>query len=145
MNIDCPVNDCQKKSQFENNKGVIIRRKQKKTDKKSQKDKTCTKNTTFSTQQHESHQTRVLFRSNQFLLNQALVVSVSSLLAALLIGNTNFGIWYQQRGIYSICRFCWNVDSYKWKIHSGKIQSRFSTRKHCFDNHNIKLNSVAYN
>jgi hypothetical protein len=24
--------------------------------------------------------------------------------------------------IYSICRSCWNVATYKWKVHNGKIE-----------------------
>jgi hypothetical protein len=24
--------------------------------------------------------------------------------------------------IYSICRCCWNVAAYKWKVHNGKIE-----------------------
>ena len=52
--------------------------------------------------------------------------------------------WYepqalQQRDIYSICRCCWNVATYKWKVHDGKIEiiSSFSrkvaslTAPHC--------------
>jgi hypothetical protein len=26
------------------------------------------------------------------------------------------------RDIYSTCRFCWNVATYKWKVHNGKIE-----------------------
>jgi hypothetical protein len=29
---------------------------------------------------------------------------------------------YQLRDIYSICRCCWNVATYKWKVHNGKIE-----------------------
>jgi hypothetical protein len=24
--------------------------------------------------------------------------------------------------IYSICRCCWNVTTYEWKVHDGKIE-----------------------
>ena len=47
--------------------------------------------------------------------------SVASLLAAtlvkeILIGTTKSGISYQLRDIYFICRCCWNVATYKWKV-----------------------------
>jgi hypothetical protein len=53
--------------------------------------------------------------------------SVASLLATTLyqgnhIGTTSSGISYQLRDIYSICRCCWNVATYEWKVHNGKIQ-----------------------
>jgi hypothetical protein len=47
--------------------------------------------------------------------------SVASLLAAIkeiLIGTTS----YQLIDIYSIYRCCWNVATYKWKVHNGKIE-----------------------
>ena len=40
----------------------------------------------------------------------------------ILIGTTNSGISYQLREIYSIFRCCWNVATYKWKVHNGKIE-----------------------
>ena len=53
--------------------------------------------------------------------------SVAFLLAVpsikdILIGTTNSGISYLLRDIYSICRCYWNIASYKWKIHNGKIE-----------------------
>jgi hypothetical protein len=53
--------------------------------------------------------------------------SVASLLAGtpikeILIVTTSSGISYQLRYINSICRCCWNVDTYKWKVHNGKIE-----------------------
>jgi hypothetical protein len=52
--------------------------------------------------------------------------SVASLLAAtlkeILIGTTSSGISYHLRDIYSICRCCWNVATYKWKVHNGIIE-----------------------
>jgi hypothetical protein len=39
-----------------------------------------------------------------------------------LIGTTSSGISYQLRDIYSICRCCWNVATYEWKVHNGKIE-----------------------
>jgi len=27
-----------------------------------------------------------------------------------------------ERYIYSICRCCWNVARYEWKVHNGKIE-----------------------
>ena len=53
--------------------------------------------------------------------------SVASLLAAtlyikkFLIGTTSSGISYHLRDIYSICRCCWDVTTFKWKVHNGKI------------------------
>jgi hypothetical protein len=52
--------------------------------------------------------------------------SVASLLAAtikdILIGTTSSGISFHLRDINSICRCCWNVATYKWKVHNGKIE-----------------------
>ena len=39
-----------------------------------------------------------------------------------LIGTTSSGIAYQLRDIYSICRCCRNVATYKWKVHNEKIE-----------------------
>jgi hypothetical protein len=39
----------------------------------------------------------------------------------ILIGTTTSGISYQLREIYSICMCCWNVATYKWEVHNGKI------------------------
>jgi hypothetical protein len=36
-------------------------------------------------------------------------------------GITSSGISDQMRDIYSICRCYWNVATYKWKVHNGKI------------------------
>jgi hypothetical protein len=52
--------------------------------------------------------------------------SVTSLLAATLYqGNSdrNHKLWniYQMRDIDYICRCCWNVATYKWKVQNGKI------------------------
>jgi hypothetical protein len=61
-------------------------------------------------------------------LPKGTVGSVASLLAAtlyikeFLIGTTSSGILYHLRDIYSICRCCWNVATYKWKVHNGKIE-----------------------
>jgi hypothetical protein len=40
------------------------------------------------------------------------------------IGTTSSGISYQLRDIhvYFICRCCWNVATYNWKVHNGKIE-----------------------
>jgi hypothetical protein len=32
------------------------------------------------------------------------------------------GISYHLRDIYSICQCCWNVATYKWKLHNGNIE-----------------------
>jgi hypothetical protein len=32
------------------------------------------------------------------------------------------GLLYQLRDIYSIYMCCWNVATYKWKVHNGKIE-----------------------
>jgi len=52
--------------------------------------------------------------------------SVISLLADTLVHEilketTNYGMLDPLRDIYSICRYCWNDVTYKWKIHNGKI------------------------
>jgi hypothetical protein len=50
--------------------------------------------------------------------------SVASLLAVILnqgeilIGTTSSEISYHLKDIYSICRCCWNVATYKWKVHN---------------------------
>jgi hypothetical protein len=56
--------------------------------------------------------------------------SVVSLLAAtlfqeILIETTSSGMSDQLRDIYSICRYCCNVVTYKWKVHNGKIVINF--------------------
>jgi hypothetical protein len=40
----------------------------------------------------------------------------------IMIGTTSSEISYQLRDIYSICRCCWKVATYKWKVHNGKIE-----------------------
>ena len=40
----------------------------------------------------------------------------------IVIGTTSSGISDQLRDVYSICRCCWNVATYKWKVHNGKIE-----------------------
>jgi hypothetical protein len=49
------------------------------------------------------------------------VLSLKSI-KEILIGTTSSGISYQLRDIYSICRCCWNVATYEWKVHNGKIE-----------------------
>jgi hypothetical protein len=39
-----------------------------------------------------------------------------------MIGTTSSGISDQLRDIYSICRCCWDVATYKWRVHNGKIE-----------------------
>ena len=53
--------------------------------------------------------------------------AIASLLAepsikGILIGTTISGILYHLRDIYCLCRYCWNVATYKWKAHNGKIE-----------------------
>jgi hypothetical protein len=60
-------------------------------------------------------------------LPKGTLVSVASLLAAssikdILIGTKSSGISYHLRDIYSICQCCWNVATYKWKLHNGNIE-----------------------
>jgi hypothetical protein len=52
---------------------------------------------------------RLWFSCSNFLLNENLIVTAS------------LGIPSQQRNIYFICRFCWNVAIYKWVVHTVKI------------------------
>jgi hypothetical protein len=63
---------------------------------------------------------------NSPLPNRTLA-SVASVLAStsikeILIGATSSVISYHLRDVCSICRCCWNVVIYKWKIHNGKIE-----------------------
>jgi hypothetical protein len=58
------------------------------------------------------------------------LVSIASLLAAILYqGNPdrNHKLWNIVSTeiyiyIYSICRYCWNGATYKWKVHNGNIE-----------------------
>jgi hypothetical protein len=58
------------------------------------------------------------------------LVSIASLLAAILYqGNPdrNHKLWNIVSTeiyiyIYSICRYCWNDATYKWKVHNGNIE-----------------------
>jgi hypothetical protein len=50
------------------------------------------------------------------------LVSSNPLIKEILIGTTSSGISYQLRDIYSICRCCWNVATYEWKVHNRKIE-----------------------
>ena len=36
----------------------------------------------------------------------------------IMIGNASTGISYQLGDIYTVCRCCWNVATYKWKVHN---------------------------
>jgi hypothetical protein len=74
---------------------------------------------------HGGH--RNIFEVMTATLPTGTIVSVASLLAAssikdILIGATRSGISYHLRDIYSICRCCWNVATYKWKVHNGNIE-----------------------
>jgi hypothetical protein len=50
---------------------------------------------------------------------------------ASLLGTTSSGISYHLRDIYSICRCCWNVATYKWKVHLFCRKVSFLTDPHC--------------
>ena len=39
-----------------------------------------------------------------------------------MIGTSGCGISYKLGDVYSICRYCWHVATYEWKIHNGKIE-----------------------
>ena len=72
---------------------------------------------------------RKIFEVMTLTLPKGTFGSVASLLAATLyqgnpdIGTTSSGILsYHPREIYSICRCCWNVATYKGKVHNGKIE-----------------------
>ena len=39
-----------------------------------------------------------------------------------MIGTISSGISFQQRDIFSIYTFCWDVAMYKWKVHSWEPQ-----------------------
>ena len=49
-------------------------------------------------------------------------------------GTTSSGISYHLRDIYSICRCCWNVATYKWKVHNGKIENDPEQLAHASEN-----------
>jgi hypothetical protein len=49
------------------------------------------------------------------------VLSLNNSRFSILIGTTSSGISYQLRDRYSICGCCWNVATYKWKVHNVKI------------------------
>jgi hypothetical protein len=51
-----------------------------------------------------------------------------------MIGTTSSGISYHLRDIYSICRCCWNVATYKWKVTSGKIENDPEQLAHTSEN-----------
>ena len=62
--------------------------------------------------------------------------SVAYLLASTLykkitpIGTTSPVISYQPRDTYSIYRCCWNVATYRWKVHNGKIEIHVIRLRH---------------
>ena len=39
------------------------------------------------------------------------------------IGNTSSWIVYQLKDVYAICKRYWDVATYKWDVHNGKIDS----------------------
>ena len=49
-------------------------------------------------------------------------------------GTTSSEISYHLRDIYSICRCCWNVATYKWKVHNGKIENDPEQLAHTSEN-----------
>jgi hypothetical protein len=61
-------------------------------------------------------------------LPKGTIGSVAFLLAATLYQwnpDRNHKLWNivsSEREIYSICRCCWNVATYKWKVHNEKIE-----------------------
>ena len=71
---------------------------------------------------------RKIFEAMTSNLPKGTLDSVASLLTATLYqGNPdrNHTLWNivsSERYIYSICRCCWNVATYKWKVHNGKIE-----------------------
>jgi hypothetical protein len=61
----------------------------------------------------------------------------------ILIGTTSSGISYHLRDIYSICRSCWNVVTYKWKVHNRKIEIITMTWNSCVTNYHGYVPLVA--
>jgi hypothetical protein len=57
-----------------------------------------------------------------FLLITQITFSIFQRYGIILICTTGSGISYQLRDVYSICRCCWNVATYQWKVHNGKIE-----------------------
>jgi hypothetical protein len=70
---------------------------------------------------------RKIFEVMTSTLPKGTLRSVTSLLGATLYQinpDRNHKLWNivsTERYIYSICRCCWNVATYKWKVHNGKI------------------------
>jgi hypothetical protein len=46
----------------------------------------------------------------------------SNAIKEFMIGTNRTRISDQLRYLYSICRWCWNVITYKWKVHNLKIE-----------------------
>ena len=51
------------------------------------------------------------------------LVSRKPLFKEIKIGTTNSVLLYQLKEIYSICRYCWNVATYKGKLIIGRLKS----------------------
>ena len=83
---------------------------------------------TYSVSVNEVMVATINIRSNDFNLTnrnplvQYLPCQQQPTIKEILIGTTSSGISYQLRDIYSICRCCWNVATYKRKVHKGKIE-----------------------
>jgi hypothetical protein len=57
-------------------------------------------------------------------------------LPEILTGTISSGISDQLRDIYSICRCCWNVATYKWKVLNVKIEIISFVVVSCFSTDN---------
>ena len=71
---------------------------------------------------------RKMFELMPLALSKETLGAVASLLAATLYqGNPDksSGVSYYLRDKYSIFRCFWNVSTYKWKVHNGKIEIIF--------------------
>jgi hypothetical protein len=68
--------------------------------------------------------TKGVIRSNKSMDRQCENTMASGKMAATpyqgkkMIGTTSSGISYQLRDIYSIYRCCWDLATYKWKVHT---------------------------
>ena len=49
----------------------------------------------------------------------------------IMMGNASSVISYKLSDIYSICRCCWKIATYKCKIHNGKIDIEIGLRLWC--------------
>jgi hypothetical protein len=73
----------------------------------------------------EEHIIQGLLRKNEKKLARCFNFTFRYIDDVLSLNNSRFGDCvdsYHLREIYSICKCCWKVATYKWKVHNGKIE-----------------------